>query len=286
MTDVPLVTMFSRTGKVTYSSDPALIGTRPAENVEDARKLVADGAYADISRLDSGQKVVEATIPVDADHDGRVDGGIEIYRDFCTRRSPDPTRLCTLGGGPRRPPAAPLRSALPNPPARAARAQPVRVGAPRSEQRHRSLIKNLDHQLRESARRVERAELRQPADRDRPRRHPGRVDRRSGCLPENAIHPACPGGRVSPPPNGCARGSIASRRSTGWSPATAGSSGCSTRRRSPATGREPLHLQGVLVDITQRRATRRACAKASSASAAPSTPSALGIAMTSRSADS
>ncbi len=80
--DVPLVKVFSRTGKVTYSSDPALIGTRPAENVADARKVVAGGAYSDISHLDSGQKVIESTIPVDADHDGRVDGGIEVYRDF------------------------------------------------------------------------------------------------------------------------------------------------------------------------------------------------------------
>jgi two-component system cell cycle sensor histidine kinase/response regulator CckA len=82
MPDVPLVKIYSRTGRVTYSNDSALIGTRPQEHVDDARRLIAHGTYAEISHLDSGEKVIEAAVAIDANRDGRVDGGIEIYRDF------------------------------------------------------------------------------------------------------------------------------------------------------------------------------------------------------------
>jgi PAS domain S-box-containing protein len=82
MPDVPLVKILSPAGRVTYSNDSALIGTQPEEDVDDAREVIVEGSYADISHLDSGQKVIEAAVPIDADRNGRPDGAIEIYRDF------------------------------------------------------------------------------------------------------------------------------------------------------------------------------------------------------------
>jgi two-component system cell cycle sensor histidine kinase/response regulator CckA len=82
MPDVPLVKLLGRTGLITYSTDHSLIGKSPDEDREDAEKILRDGSYSDISRLDDGRKVIEAAVPFDADRDGRMDGGIELYRDF------------------------------------------------------------------------------------------------------------------------------------------------------------------------------------------------------------
>ncbi len=80
--DAPLVRIFGRSGLVTYSTDHALIGTSPQWARQKAAAAVAGGASSSISRLEDGLKVIGATAPLDPNRDGRRDGAIEIYRDF------------------------------------------------------------------------------------------------------------------------------------------------------------------------------------------------------------